>query len=101
MDLVVVAPSHYWPHKRSAAHDGDFKTCNYYISNQMKAATERKVIRWIHILLSIPIVGYIYGPVAQIEGAALMVKVVFFPIMVLSGFWLWLGHWVRKRAKSK
>lgn len=31
----------------------------------MKASTERVLIRWIHILFSIPIVGYIYGPVAE------------------------------------
>ena len=67
----------------------------------MKAATERKIIRWFHILISIPIVGYIYGPVAQIPNAALMVKAVFFPILVLSGFWLWLGHKVRKWKKAK
>jgi len=29
----------------------------------VKASTERKIIRWIHIIASIPIIGYIYGPV--------------------------------------
>lgn len=62
----------------------------------MKAATERKVIRWIHILLSIPVIGYIYGPVASIPEAAFMTRFVFMPIIVLSGFWLWLGHHARK-----
>jgi hypothetical protein len=62
----------------------------------MKAATERKIIRWFHILISIPIIGYIYGPVKDIPRAAQAVQWVFFPLIVLSGLWLWKGHWVRK-----
>ncbi|MES2109461.1 MAG: hypothetical protein V4577_11965 [Bacteroidota bacterium] len=66
----------------------------------MKASTERIVIRWLHILLSIPVIGYIYGPVAQLHYAALAVRWVFFPIIVISGFWLWKGHWVKKRFRQ-
>ncbi|RAK02491.1 hypothetical protein LX87_00611 [Larkinella arboricola] len=62
----------------------------------MKAATERLLIRWFHIMASIPILGYIYGPVAQLPEAALMVKAVILPLVILSGFWLWKGHWVKK-----
>jgi hypothetical protein len=65
----------------------------------MNAALERKIIRWMHIILSIPVVGYIYGPVAKLTYAAMAVKWVFFPIIVLSGFWLWKGHRVKKRLK--
>ena len=71
----------------------------------MKAATERKIIRWVHILLSIPVIGYIYGPVASIPQASMMVRLVFFPVIVLSGFYLWKGHllkkWWRKRIKPQ
>jgi len=66
----------------------------------MKAATERKIIRWIHLILSIPIVGYIYGPVAGIPEAAAAVRWVFFPIVILSGLWMWKGHWVKQQFKS-
>ena len=62
----------------------------------MKAVTERRIIRWTHILLSIPIIGYIYGPVAQIPEAALAVRLIFLPIIVLSGLWLWKSHVVKK-----
>jgi len=69
----------------------------------MTAALERKVIRWMHIILSIPVVGYIYGPVSQIPIASMWVKFVFFPVIVLSGLWLWKGHvvkkWLRPSAK--
>jgi thiosulfate reductase cytochrome b subunit len=62
----------------------------------MKASTERKVIRWIHLILSIPIIGYIYGPVSEIPEATLAVQFVFFPIIVISGLWLWKGQVFKK-----
>jgi thiosulfate reductase cytochrome b subunit len=62
----------------------------------MSNATERKVIRWIHLLLSVPIVGYIYGPVAEKPEAAFAVRAFFVPIVVLSGLWMWKGHLVKK-----
>jgi len=67
----------------------------------MKASTERKIIRWIHIILSIPIIGYIYGPVAQIPEAANAVRFVFLPVIVLSGFYLWKGHLLKKWLRRK
>ena len=62
----------------------------------MTAATERKIIRWFHILASIPILGYIYGLIARLPEPAFAVKFVILPAVVLSSFWLWLGHRVRK-----
>lgn len=69
----------------------------------MKAAVERNLIRWLHVLISIPIVGFIYGPVGAIPEAASAVRLIFFPVLVLSGLWLWKGHWIKKfiRGRSK
>ncbi|SHN33892.1 hypothetical protein [Chitinophaga sp. CF418] len=67
----------------------------------MKASTERKIIRWLHILLSIPILGYIYGPVSTIPAAANAVRFVFLPIVVLSGFFMWKRHWFRRRSDNR
>jgi len=36
----------------------------------MKEATKRSIIRWIHILFAIPILGYIYSPFEQIPNYA-------------------------------
>ncbi len=66
----------------------------------MKAATERKIIRWFHILASIPILGFIYGPVAELPEAARMVRWVILPLVILSGFWLWLGHLLKKQLRK-
>jgi hypothetical protein len=67
----------------------------------MKGATERKIIRWVHILLSIPVLGYIYGPVATLTYPALATKFIFLPVIVLSGFWLWKGHWIKRQLGRK
>lgn len=48
-------------------------------------------MRWFHILISIPIVGYIYGPVSEIPQAVIAVRYVIFPALALSGLWLWKG----------
>jgi hypothetical protein len=62
----------------------------------MKTSALRKIIRWVHLLFSIPVIGFIYGPVSRIEQASFMVKAVFFPTIVVSGLWLWKGHIIRK-----
>ena len=62
----------------------------------MKATLERRIIRWLHIFASIPVIGFIYGPVAAIPQAVAAIRWVIFPLIVLSGLWLWKGHWVKK-----
>ena len=62
----------------------------------MNAATERKIIRWFHILISIPVVGYIYGPVSGIPEAVVVVRWIIFPTIVLSGLWLWKGMVIKR-----
>jgi hypothetical protein len=61
----------------------------------MKTSTERIIMRWIHIILSIPIVNYIYAP-AEIPDAAFATKFVFIPVVILSGLWMWKGYFLRK-----
>ena len=62
----------------------------------MSNATKRSVIRWIHIVLGIPIIGYIYSPFDQIPNYAPVTRFVYVPVLVLSGLWLWKGHVVRR-----
>jgi hypothetical protein len=58
---------------------------------------EREIVRVVHLVLSIPIVGYLYGPVEHIARAAFFVRWVAFPLVVLSGFWLWLKPRLARR----
>lgn len=66
----------------------------------MKASTERKLIRWLHIIISIPIIGYVYGPVSQIPSAVIAVRYIFFPTLVLSGLWLWKGYVIKNLVRK-
>ena len=62
----------------------------------MKEATKRSIVRWIHIILAIPIAGYIYSPFDQIPNYAFPTRFIFVPILVLSGLWMWKGHLLRR-----
>jgi hypothetical protein len=62
----------------------------------MSNATQRLIFRWIHIVLGIPIIGYIYSPFDQIHNYAPVTRFVFVPVVVLSGLWMWKGHVVRR-----
>jgi thiosulfate reductase cytochrome b subunit len=67
----------------------------------MKASTERKTMRWIHIILSVPIVDYIYGGLAaERPDVAFATKFVFIPVVILSGLWMWKGHFLRNLSKQ-
>ncbi|MEY2563995.1 MAG: hypothetical protein QOH88_2188 [Verrucomicrobiota bacterium] len=54
-------------------------------------ATKRTILRCVHLILSIPILGYIYGPPAEVQEYASTVRFVFVPIIILSGFWMYAG----------
>jgi len=62
----------------------------------MQEATKRSIVRWIHIVFAIPIIGYIYSPFDQIPQYAPRVRFVVVPVMLLSGLWMWKGHVVRR-----
>lgn len=62
----------------------------------MKAVNPRILVRWLHVLLAIPIVGYIYSPFEVIPSYAPMTRFVFLPTMVLCGLWMWKGHLIRR-----
>ena len=62
----------------------------------MKESAKRSVVRWIHIILGIPIIGYIYSPFDLVHFYAPITRYVFVPIIVVSGLWMWKGHLVRR-----
>jgi thiosulfate reductase cytochrome b subunit len=62
----------------------------------MTQNTVRTIFRWIHLVLAIPIVTYIYSPFKVLPGYAPLTRYVFVPIMVLTGLWMWKGHVVRR-----
>jgi hypothetical protein len=62
----------------------------------MRESTRRAVVRWIHIVFAIPIVGYIYSPFAVLPDYAPLTRYFFLPSMLLSGLWMWKGHSLRQ-----
>lgn len=62
---------------------------------------QRTVFRCIHLVLSIPIIGYIYSPFDKLPDYAFPTRFVFLPLMVLTGLWMWKGHVVARIFSTK
>ena len=62
--------------------------------------TKRWIPRLIHLIFSIPIVGYVYSPFKELPNYAPVIRFVSIPVLVLTGFWMWKGH-VFRRLISK
>ena len=54
-------------------------------------ATKRVILRSIHLILSIPILGYIYGEPSEVQQYAVAVRFVFVPVIILAGYWMYSG----------
>jgi hypothetical protein len=67
----------------------------------MKEATKRSILRWIHLVFSIPILGYIYDSPSDTHNYAPSVRYVFVPVLLLSGLWMWKGHVLRRLISNR
>src|SRR5437763_10830477 len=57
----------------------------------IKAAAKRSILRWIHLVIAIPILGYIYSPFAELPNYAAVTRFVFAPVIMLAGYWMYAG----------
>jgi thiosulfate reductase cytochrome b subunit len=57
---------------------------------------QRLILRWIHIIVAIPIYGYVYSPFDKLPQYAPPTRFVFFPLMLLTGLLMWKGHLLRR-----
>jgi hypothetical protein len=62
----------------------------------MNQATKRTILRWIHIVFSIPIIGYVYSPFENIPQYAGPTRFVFLPVLALTGLWMWKEQAIRR-----
>ena len=68
---------------------------------KVKIPQQRTIFRWIHIIVSIPIYGYIYSPFDKIPQYAFPARFIFFPVMVLTGLLMWKGHLLRRLISKR
>ena len=57
----------------------------------IRTATKRSILRWVHLIFAIPILGYVYSPFEEIPNYASAVRFVFAPVIILAGYWMYAG----------
>ena len=64
-------------------------------------ATQRTIFRWIHIIVAIPILGYVYSPFEKLPDYASATRFVFLPVMVVTGLLMCKGHVLRRLISKR
>src|SRR5437588_12217039 len=57
----------------------------------MKASTKRLILRIVHLVAVIPVLGYVYQPVAEAAEYQRFTQLVFVPVAILAGYWMYMG----------
>ena len=57
----------------------------------IKAATKRTILRLVHLILAIPILGYIYATPSEAQQYAPATRFIFVPLIILAGYWMYAG----------
>jgi hypothetical protein len=57
----------------------------------MSNATKRTILRWVHLIFAIPVIGYVYSPFAELPNYAPVARFVSIPALILSGYWMYAG----------
>ena len=67
----------------------------------MNQGTKRSILRSIHIIFALPLLGYIYGPPAETVPYLPYLRFGYVPIIVLSGLLMWKGDALRRLFTKK
>ncbi len=57
----------------------------------MKPSTKRIILRIVHLIAVIPVLGYIYQPVAEAAEYQRFTQFTFIPVAILTGYWMYMG----------
>jgi hypothetical protein len=57
----------------------------------MKPSTKRIILRIVHLVSVIPVLGYVYQPVTEAAEYQRFTQLVFIPVAILTGFWMYMG----------
>ena len=55
----------------------------------MSEARLRAILRWVHVILGLVILCYIYSPWATVVSFQIFVKFIVVPTIVVTGVWIW------------
>ena len=58
----------------------------------MTQGTKRSILRWIHIIFGLMILGYMYGPPEEVLPYRDYFRFVYVPVILVSGLLMWKGH---------
>jgi hypothetical protein len=48
----------------------------------ISSAIKRSILRWVHLIFTIPILGYVYSPFEELPNYAPVVRLVFVPVLI-------------------
>jgi hypothetical protein len=57
----------------------------------MSGAVQRAILRWLHLVATIPVLGIIYGDPAETQQYINAPRYVFVPVLILTGYWMYAG----------
>src|SRR6185369_10458311 len=57
----------------------------------MKPSTKRTILRIVHLVFVIPVLGYVYQPVSEAAEYQRFPQLVFIPVAILAGYWMYMG----------
>ncbi len=57
----------------------------------MKPSTKRLILRIVHLVAVIPVLGYVYQPIAEAAQYQRFTQLVFIPVTILAGYWMYMG----------
>jgi hypothetical protein len=57
----------------------------------MKPSTKRIILRIVHLVSVIPVLGYVYQPVAEAAEYQRFTQTVFIPVAIFTGYWMYMG----------
>jgi len=57
----------------------------------MKPSTKRIILRIVHLVAVIPVLGYVYQPVAEAAEYQRFTQMVSIPVAILTGYWMYMG----------
>jgi hypothetical protein len=67
----------------------------------MNQSTKRSILRWIHIIFALPLLGFVYGPAAEVEQYRANFQFIFLPVVILTGIWMWKGPAIGRLFSKK